>query len=368
MRAAAEGDASATLAILRQGDAVLLTTTDTAAPDERLEAAAALSGAVDEALRGAAAPLGPNVGYDLVRTHPRTRDLEIADPQRVLVLAARASATGAVSSRHELYPVGMDAGAAVAAVLAVTPGRISADRLRALVQSRFPAAAPPPDRPSLDALVAASGAPLVWDSAEHAYVRPAHSGSSLLSSGTVYAPGLALTSRDDTGEALRASLRSRSALVLTCPPHRLTVVPALLSDQFGVQVVDVTARLIQAMRQRAQTAGVDWSLVLRADAAPTGSTDRANLQRLVADATEHVWPDLLAEPSPLLLTDVAPLARYGQMARVADLLDTASVRPAARWLLVPKRAGTAAPSLDGAALPVASGTWIDLGDTLRESA
>ena len=51
VRAAVEADAGATLAILRHGHAVLVTTTDAAAPDERLEAAAALAAAVDDAVR-----------------------------------------------------------------------------------------------------------------------------------------------------------------------------------------------------------------------------------------------------------------------------------------------------------------------------
>ena len=110
VRAAVEGDAGATLAILRHGDAVLLTAADSPAPDERLEAAAALAAAIDDALTDVTEPLGPNVGLDLVRTHPRADETAIGDPQRVLVLATRASATAAVSSRHELYPVGMDAG------------------------------------------------------------------------------------------------------------------------------------------------------------------------------------------------------------------------------------------------------------------
>ena len=108
--------------------------------------------------------------------------------------------------------------------------------------------------------------------------------------------------------------------------------------------------------------------MLRADAAPPGTGDRANLERLVADATAAFWPALMARPEPLLLTDAAPLARYGQIALLAALLDTATPRPAARWLLVPKRAGAPAPTLDGVAIPVASGTWIELPDTLQESA
>ena len=366
VRAAVEGDAGATLAILRHGDAVLITAADSPAPDERLEAAAALAAAIDDALTDVTEPLGPNVGLDLVRRHPRADETAIGDPQRVLVLATRASATAAVSSRHELYPVGMDAGTAVAAVLGYAPGRITPMRLRRLVATRFPMATPAPDHPQLDALVAAAST-LTWDENEKAYVRSASTGATLLPTGTVLEPaGFGVP--DEAVEALHASLRSHSALVVACPPQRLAVLPGRLAQEFGVHVVDVTALLIAAMRERASMARVDWSLVLRADAAPAQSADRANLDRLVADATDIFWPQVLADERALLLIDAAPLARYGQLARVAHLLDTAASRPAARWLLVPKRAGAAAPTLDGDDLPMASGTWIDIAHSLQESA
>lgn len=367
VRAAVEGDAGATFAILRHGETVLLTRADGSAPDERLEAAAALAADVDEALTGAGAPLGPNFGLDLVRTHPRCDQVGIADPARVLTLAARASRGGAVSSRGELYPWGMPASAAVAAVVGAVPRRISPERLRSLAASRFPAADPIPDRPALDALVAATAAGLSWNADERAYTR-ASTGHSLLSTGTVYTPVAPAIRYHAADEALRASLTTRAAAVLTASPPRLPDLAGELATRYGVRVVDITAALIAAMRERAATAHVDWTLVLRADAADPGSGDRRNLERLVADATDRFWPDLLVDPSPLLLTECAPLARYGQMARVAALLDTATTRPAARWVLVAKRAGAAAPTLDGAAIPLAAATWIELADVYQESA
>ncbi len=371
VRAVVEADAGESLALVRHGDQVLLTTTS-GTPDERLEAAVALADSTDAALAAAAAggttgPLGPNVGLDLVRTHPRAGDLGIGDPQRALALAARASATAAVSSRSELYPRGMSAAAAVAAVLGATQSRITPDRLRALAGSRFPAALPAPDRPDLDPLVAAAAPALTWDADARVYVRKDSGSGSLLSTGTVYTPGVPVRF-DEVHEALSASLASHAATVLTTGHHHLVAAPGALARRYGVTVVDVTAELIAAMRDRAGAAGVDWSLVLRADAAAPGSGDRANLERLVADATAQFWPALLARPEPLLLTDAAPLARYGQIDLLAALLDTATIRPAARWLLVPKRAGAPAPTLDGVAIPVASGTWIELPETQQASA
>lgn len=360
VRAVVEADAGERLALARHRDQVVLTTT-AGAPEDRLAAAVALADVVDAALAAAGtdAPLGTNVGLDLVRMDPRFGDLGIADPQRALDLAARASATAAVSPRAELYLRGMPAAAAVAVVLGNTFARITPDRLRSLTGARFSAAQPAPERPDLDALVAAAAPPLLWDPQAGAYVRALPASSSLLSSGTRYTPGLPVFF-DPVHEALSASLASRAAAVLTTGHHQVADTPRALADQYGVTIVDVTAELLAAMRTRAASAGVDWSLALRADAAPPGSGDRANLDRLVADATAAFWPALMARPEPLLLTDAAPLARYGQLALLADLLDTATTRPAARWLLVPKRAGAPAPTLDGAPIPVASGTWIEL--------
>ncbi|MGB8021774.1 MAG: NERD domain-containing protein, partial [Candidatus Nanopelagicales bacterium] len=142
VRAAVEGDAGATLAILRHGHEVLVTRADGPAPEQRLDLAVAVAHDIDAALIGVSAPLGPNVGIDLIRRHPLIDDLGIADPTRALSLAARVSSTGALSSRGELYPRGMTAEAAVAAVVGGAPRRISPERLRSLVSSRFHAAQP----------------------------------------------------------------------------------------------------------------------------------------------------------------------------------------------------------------------------------
>lgn len=370
VRAVVEADAGEQFALLRHGDQVLLTTT-AGKPDERLEAASDLVQAVDTTLAAAQAagqegPLGPNEGLDLIRRHPRTSDLGIGDPARALALAARGSATAALSSRYELYPRGMPAAAAVAAILRASGPRVTPERLRSLSASRFPLAQPTPDRPDLDTLVTGAAPAWKWDPAAGGYTRTDASSFPLLSTGTIYAAGVPVLF-DEVHEALRASLTSRAATVLTTGHHRLMEAPAVLARRYGVTVVDVTTALIAAMHERARNAGVDWSLVLRADAAAPSSGDRANLDRLVADATAAFWPALMARPDPLLLTDTAPLARYGQVARLAELLDTATHRPAARWLLVPKRAGAAAPTLDGVAVPVASGTWIELPETLAEA-
>jgi hypothetical protein len=55
----------------------------------------------------------------------------------------------------------------------------------------------------------------------------------------------------------------------------------------------------------------------------------------------------------VLITEAAPLARYGQMRLLQELADTSRPRPAARLLLVPVRRPDPA-KLDDAPLPLTS--------------
>jgi hypothetical protein len=57
---------------------------------------------------------------------------------------------------------------------------------------------------------------------------------------------------------------------------------------------------------------------------------------------------------PVLLTDVAPLARYGHLNILGPWADLATRRPQAIWLLVPQFAGMHGPLVDRRPLPLAA--------------
>lgn len=103
-----------------------------------------------------------------------------------------------------------------------------------------------------------------------------------------------------------------------------------------------------------------WDLVLRTDAEPGSGADWARLLHLVTLAWGERWTALVADPRPLLLVNAAPLARYGMTDLLSGLLDQSQARPAARWLLVPRTASAAAPTLDGRPVPMGPDRWIDL--------
>ena len=123
----------------------------------------------------------------------------------------------------------------------------------------------------------------------------------------------------------------------------------------------MTALLIEAMRAQASAVGLPWDRVMAADAAPEGSRDAQGLAALVERSLPAVDSAidaaLAAAPEgtrPVLLTDVATLARYGHLNLLASRADLATRRPQAIWMLVPQLDGNRGPVIDGRPIPLAA--------------
>ena len=167
--------------------------------------------------------------------------------------------------------------------------------------------------------------------------------------------------RFDVVEArLRESLSANSAVVLAADPRRMGDVPASISRHFGVTEFNVTSALLTAMRDVAADNRIEWEFLLRVDAREADTPDRAKLNEFVATAVERVWPRVMEEAHPLVLTDVDILARYGKLDRIENLLDLATQRPAARWILVPYHSSQGAPTLEGEPVPLPPEGWVSL--------
>ena len=136
----------------------------------------------------------------------------------------------------------------------------------------------------------------------------------------------------------------------------------------------MTQVLIDAMRAQAAEVGLPWDLVQAADAAPAGSRDAAGLAALVQRSLPAVEDAITAALSgapdgtrPVLLTEIAPLARYGHLAMLSRWTDLAARRPQAIWVLVPQLPGSAGAIIDRRPLPLAApgqffrldAEWID---------
>jgi hypothetical protein len=106
---------------------------------------------------------------------------------------------------------------------------------------------------------------------------------------------------------------------------------------------------------------LDWGFVQEADAASAGTRDAEGLATLVKRSLPAVEAAITAAAReapdgtrPVLLTDVAPLARYGHLNILGPWAVLATRRGQAIWVLVPQLAGTRGAVIDRRPLPLAA--------------
>jgi Protein kinase domain len=353
---------------------------DAAPAADLLDYATALGRVADEL--AATEPL-PSAG----RTLDRLRAVRVPDGAtaftdgRLPRVAAAASRTAAVTAGGEIYPVGLapePALRALASTLVAVRDGLTESQLRDRVRGRFPEAAPLPAWPDLARVLRAAGLPLEHRDGRYVSALAASStgpvGARTPTMTRTVAGGTAMPREvDDIDARLEASLEARGFLTLTASATRLDRATDALCARFAVKPYDVTAALLAEMHRLADTHDVDWTVVLKADRpdAPTGQA--ANLRQLVAGAVPAVEEYVANAEEPLLLLAAEPLARYGRLARLESLADTATPKPASRWLLVATDGEGRQPHLDGQPAPTTSGwlhlpsAWIDLTNAAATS-
>lgn len=311
---------------------------------------------------------------------------------RLLRLAAQTSQRVALSTRGELHPRNLAAATAVAMALSGVPQttELTPKELTARVRARFPDLDPIPQRPDLDAVVEASGLGLTYlDSGRYGTAngqRPDTSGipsrtPTVLPERTQESLGRG----DHYARVLAQSVSSRSFLALGVPAAPTPALPQqaaeLLRQHYGGTVLDVTGMLIDEMRATAQASNLPWDTVRAADAAAPGSRDARGLRALVdralpvvtgrvdelvldparSNAEPSAGPN--AEPSvePVILTELSPLARYGQLHAVARWSDLAARRVRPVWLVLPQLPAMRGAVVDGKPVQLGSdGQFIEL--------
>jgi serine/threonine protein kinase len=299
---------------------------------------------------------------------------------RLLRLAAALARDAVLSGSNELYHRDLSLTDAVAVALKGAGGTqaVTAHEIRDRVRARFPALPPLPERPRLDQLLAEAGLGLVYDDAEHGYRWPTRAADTKgLASRQATVTGFVgpqLVSGGRSGHRLGESAGSRSFLALGVEAERVDRAVEGLAGRFGAAVVDVTGLLIDAMRAQAAEVGLPWNLIQAADAAPAGSRDAAGLAALVQRSLPAVEDAINAALSgapngtrPVVLTEVAPLARYGHLGLLAQWTDLAVRRPQAIWVVVPQLPGNQGAVVDKRPLPLAApgqffrldAEWID---------
>ena len=287
-------------------------------------------------------------------------DIGRLDPNRILHLAVRVATRAALSSRGELYPRGMAAARAakLGAASLLGPTKLTESQIRKRIESRYPEAEPLPTRPALDVLLEEAGLKLGWEAQDQAYHslprRPTHLAST--STNEMFAAdgdgGL-----DDAGalnDRLKRVVVARGFLALSVGPRHLLNAEQHLATEAGLTPFSLEAGLIRHMRAVAGEVGADWRVVVAADAAPEGSTNRRRLGQLVRRAAPRLLREIEQAAEPLLLTRPGLLARYRQIDVLAGIQDACQrgVAPAARVLCIAADAAVHLPVIDGQPLPV----------------
>ncbi|TVQ32904.1 MAG: hypothetical protein EA370_12155 [Wenzhouxiangella sp.] len=288
--------------------------------------------------------------------------------ERRLKLAVAAAPDVALSSRHEIYPVGMAAARALrmGSNALLGPRRLTVAQLHSRIHSRFPQASPLPDRPELDKLLAEADIPLTWQPAGETlpagYAPPSRGSGLTRHTRTSRRRTTAATLAGELGpeaqaaqrfeNTLERALREKRVLIVNCDLPRLEQAASELARRTELDLVSMDQLLIETMRQQAQRAGADWRVVLQADQAKQDSADWRRLKALVQRAMPAVREKLFGDSRSLLIQHLGLLVRYGQTGIIQSLRDQADAgdKPA-RIILIPGSEHTP-PLLDQVVLPI----------------
>lgn len=348
------------LVVRREGRAVLVATSDALA-----EWAARL-GAEAREIASAEPLAAPASVVERLRAVAPPPGIGIESDSRLVRLAAAASGEAAMSSRLELYPRGMDSARALKLSIGAVAGTktLSEEQLRERITSRYPDAAPLPPRPQLDTLLAAAGLELTFDDTTQTFLATAPAAPGMTSGSTALpryptalagSAGLPIRPQPTTSpevadarafeERLTRAIHNGTFLQLVVVPREYDRTAAELARRFAVVPIDVEQVVLDALRETADSLGVDWALVIAADESPA-HPDWGNLRQLVEHATPLVARRLVTPDAVALLLYADILVRYSLEGLLADLHNAigSTGGPAGVWLLVP---GSTVALLDG---------------------
>lgn len=274
---------------------------------------------------------------------------------RLVRLAAESSSRAAVSSRGELYPVGMRSERALKLSQGAVLGQrmLTASQIAERVSGRYPQAEPLPDRPSLDQLLRTCGFDLVWDEQSRggsgAYVSPLRDNVSLTGGSQSLDRHTTRRERGEIGEVtpeeadarqfeerLERSIKEGAFLTLMVHPKYYERAQQELCRRFPLRLVDLEGVFLDALTSTAADAKVNWELVLQTDGQPNqGEWDR--LMLLVKRAMPNVEHQLSTSDQTILVIYPGLISRYDQM----DMLSRLSQKVGRHggipglWLLLP---------------------------------
>jgi hypothetical protein len=295
-------------------------------------------------------------------------DLQPPNEARLRQLAVVASSRADLSSRGEIYPVGLDANRALQLSRNALCGEeLPPEEITRRLKARFPKCADLPQRPKLDELLAGVG--LDWNPTAAGGVGAYRTKQSETSLPT-YSLGSRLTTRSSSRasvatdpdvveaasieERLRLSRRDGGYLVLTVRPTHLDRAREELEARFDLESRDLDALFLDALRAEADRIKANWAVVLAADAAEPGSQDWSRLQQLVDRAMPAIEATLRSANKTQLVLYPGLLARYGRMSLISSLAGDIGRPdgPRGLWILAPEDGQSPLPTIAGQPIPI----------------
>ena len=299
--------------------------------------------------------------------------------QRLCQIAVAASGTAALSSRMEIYAVGLTPERALMiSQNALFGGTLTVEEIQSRVAARLPRAKPLPGRPELDKLIDSLGLEMKWKpaaaSGRGAYEMAGGEGfltefgqhpSNTLTSRMVTrispaaVPGVVepeIAEAQAIEDKLKYAADNGAYLAISVPPGFEAKARIELERRFPVEVCDLDSAFITSMRQQAAAAGADWSVVIQADAAATDSADWKNLQMLVERCIPDISSQLRSPNHTKLLVHPGLLARYDRINVLGDLAADVGRSDGifGLWVLVPADDTGPRPTLNHRAVPLAN--------------
>jgi serine/threonine protein kinase len=310
-------------------------------------------------------PLPPHRALEeLIEVTPPAGQLPLP-PDRLVRLAVAASSRAALTPRQELYVRGLPAARAVVLGAGALLGahELGVEQVRQRIAARFPAAEELPGRPALDRLLEDAGVPLRWDEDRRRYVPPSPLGSISSSTQTRVPGGLGAVPGSpgvvdelaqeiaDFDQRMSAVVTQGRFIALTTDPARLEATGRELESRYGFRRLSLERLLLAAMRGEATRLGVQWPVVIEADAADRRGPAWHRLQVLVQKARPAVEQALASLDQPTALLHPGILARYDLLGLLQPMQDRARHGPAVA-VLIPGDEQHTLPVVDDVPLPV----------------
>ena len=268
--------------------------------------------------------------------------------ERLIKLAEAMSSEAAVSSRQELYPLGMDDLRALKLGIGALSGLGLGEKNEGFtiwqvhnrVSSRYPAAISlPTDPKELELMLQKVGIDVRWEAESEVFRRRearilVTSGSSIGSRrDTATSTRHVDSSSPETVEArttedrLQHAYRDGGFLVLTVKPSYLRPCEHNLLHRFPeLERASFDNLLIEQLRAKSKEYEFPWNDIYEADAESHNSDDWRNLLHLMSEVAPNIEAELMNSERPVLLVHPGLIARYQMMSVLQTLRDRVGPR------------------------------------------